>query len=162
MKKRLVVKRIEAVLHIVQDEIVPNHRARGHERLGTHVARIVAKCEVDAINATNLTALIVQAVERSGRRAVACRNLDAVFHENVEHTRGELTAEATALQNDCNLPSVFRLVLHRSSFHSEALVPHGHRNMNECPSKYGTPISKCTFWGRFCLYFCGLPRVRPT
>ena len=109
----LVIKGIQAVLDIVEDEVVTHDGARGRKRCGTHEAVVVAESQVDAVGTADLVRLVVHAVEGAGRYAIYCRNLDAGFHEDVEHARGKLPAEAAALQNERDLAGVLCLIFCR-------------------------------------------------
>ena len=104
--ERLVVKGIQAVLDIVEDKVVTHNRARGRKRCGAHEAAVAAESQVDAIGTADLVRLVVHTVEGAGRYTVDSRNLDASLHENVEHARGKLPAEAAALQDERDLASV--------------------------------------------------------
>ena len=108
--ERLVVKGIQAVLDIVEDKVVTHDGARGCEGCGTHVAVVIAEGQVDAIDATDLVRLVVDAVERTGRDAVHRRNFDTGLHEDVEHACGKLPAEAAALQNERDLAGILCLI----------------------------------------------------
>ena len=108
--ERLVVKGIQAVLDIVEDKVVTHNRARGRKRCGAHEAVVAAESQVDAVGTADLVRLVVHAVEGAGRYTVDSRNLDASLHENVEHARGKLSAEAAALQDERDLAGVLCLI----------------------------------------------------
>ena len=108
--ERLVVKGIQAVLDIVEDKVVTHNRTRGRKRCGAHEAVVVAESQVDAVGTADLVRLVVHAVEGAGRYTVDSRNLDAGLHENVEHARGKLSAEAAALQDERDLAGVLCLI----------------------------------------------------
>ena len=108
--ERLVVKGVQAVLDIVEDKVVTHNRARGRKRCGAHEATVVAESQVDAVGTADLVRLVVHAVEGAGRYTVDSRNLDAGLHENVEHARSKLPAEAAALQDERDLASVLCLI----------------------------------------------------
>ena len=108
--ERLVVKGIQAVLDIVENKVVTHNRARGRKRCGAHEAAVVAESQVDAVGTADLVRLVVHAVEGAGRYTVDSRNLDASLHEDVEHARGKLPAEAAALQNERDLAGVLCLI----------------------------------------------------
>ena len=108
--ERLVVKGIQAVLDVVEDEVVTHNGTRGRKRCSAHEAAVVAESQVDAVGTADLVRLVVHAVEGAGRYAIYRRNLDASLHENVEHARSKLPAEAAALQNERDLASVLCLI----------------------------------------------------
>ena len=108
--ERLVVKGIQAVLDIVEDEVVTHNGARGRKRRGAHEAVVVAESQVDAVGTADLVRLVVHAVEGAGRYTVDSRNLDAGLHENVEHARSKLPAKTTALQDERDLAGVLCLI----------------------------------------------------
>ena len=108
--ERLVIKRIQAVLDVVEDKVVAHDGARGRKRRGAHVAVVIAEGQVDAIDATDLVRFVVHAVEGACRHTVDGRNLDAGLHENVEYACGKLSAEAAALQNERDLAGVLCLI----------------------------------------------------
>ena len=108
--ERLVIKRIQAVLDVVEDKVVTHDGTRGRKRRGAHEAVVVAESQVDAVGTADLVRLVVHAVEGAGRYAIYRRNLDAGLHENVEYACGKLPAEAAALQNERDLAGVLCLI----------------------------------------------------
>ena len=108
--ERLVVKGIQAVLDVVEDEVVTHNGTRGRKRCSAHEAAVVAESQVDAVGTADLVRLVVHAVEGAGRYAIYRRNLDASLHENVEHARSKLPAKTTALQDERDLAGVLCLI----------------------------------------------------
>ena len=108
--ERLVIKRIQAVLDVVEDKVVTHDGTRGRKRRGAHVAAVVAEGQIDSVGAADLVRLVVDAVERTGRDAVHRRNFDTGLHEDVEHACGKLPAEAAALQNERDLAGILCLI----------------------------------------------------
>ena len=108
--ERLVVKGIQAVLDVVEDEVVTHNGTRGRKRCSAHESAVVAESQVDAIDATDLVRLVVDAVERTGRNAVHRRNFDTGLHENVEHAGGKLPTKTATLQDERDLAGVLCLI----------------------------------------------------
>ena len=108
--ERLVIKRIQAVLDVVEDKVVTHDGTRGRKRRGAHVAAVVAEGQIDSVGATDLVRLVVDAVERTGRNAVHRRNFNTGLHENVEHAGGKLPTKTATLQDERDLAGVLCLI----------------------------------------------------
>ena len=108
--ERLVIKRIQAVLDVVEDKVVAHDGTRGRKRRGAHVAAVVAEGQIDSVGAADLVRLVVDAVERTGRDAVHRRNFDTGLHENVEHAGGKLPTKTATLQDERDLAGVLCLI----------------------------------------------------
>ena len=108
--ERLIVKGIQAVLDVVEDKVVTHDGTRGRKRRGAHVAAVVAEGQIDSVGATDLVRLVVDAIERTGRDAVHCRNFDTGLHENVEHAGGKLPTKTATLQDERDLAGVLCLI----------------------------------------------------
>ena len=108
--ERLVIKRIQAVLDVVEDKVVTHDGTRGRKRRGAHVAAVVAEGQIDSVGATDLVRLVVDAIERTGRDAVHRRNFDTGLHENVEHAGGKLPTKTATLQDERDLAGVLCLI----------------------------------------------------
>ena len=108
--ERLVIKRIQAVLDVVEDKVVTHDGTRGRKRRGAHVAVVVAEGQIDSVGATDLVRLVVDAIERTGRDAVHRRNFDTGLHENVKHAGGKLPTKTATLQDERDLAGVLCLI----------------------------------------------------
>ena len=97
-------------MDVVEDEVVTHNGTRGRKRCSAHESAVVAESQVDAIDATDLVRLVVDAVERTGRNAVHRRNFDTGLHENVEHAGGKLPTKTATLQDERDLAGVLCLI----------------------------------------------------
>ena len=106
----LFIEGIQLFRHLVVAEILAVEVAGAQQIAEAGVALVVAIFGVIADDTADLVRLVVHAVEGAGRYTVDSRNLDASLHEDVEHARGKLPAEAAALQNERDLAGVLCLI----------------------------------------------------
>ena len=114
--KRLIIKGVDVILDVIEQEVVAHHASAFGKRLGAYVTRVAAKGEVQAIAAANLLGFEVDAVKSTGRYAIAGIDCDALLQEDVEHAGCKLPAEAAAFKYQSGLSRVVCFFAHRGPF----------------------------------------------
>ena len=76
--------------------------------LKAYIAAVMAVSQVQAAGTADLSGDIVHAVEGPGGDTDGTGEVDAGFHQGIQHPAGIETAESTTLQNDTSFRQVFR------------------------------------------------------
>ena len=87
------------LLDVVEQEVEAHHAPVACQTDGTDVSLVVAVAQIDFCGAANLAGHIVVAVQRTGRGTDGGLQVDAVFHQHIQHTGGIAAPEGATLQH---------------------------------------------------------------